>query len=446
MTSVIIDNVEFKVKDVVVPVSRLQGDRTHLLGFDASIFKNRTKDYDLTVSIKEEQILSFLQTKYTVEIIDVNSYYINDLKLYIDVRLNYKHNFNAYEFRNKFHIDCLNKLIQNNDVDIIQQWCLIDTKKRQQMVDENKKYLEIFEYVNNEDLANQIDRVVNGLYRRYTDEVLKRDLTNVKNGKAGYHIPPNHNKLITQFQPQIATNENIYWSNPINRRKHIENCVFLQYVKEYELTNDRILMNFRYNKYVQYYSYFPYSVSKQFTLDYKPQRVLDSFGGWGQRYLGFLDVDYIYNDLWTANYDGMLKIHNFCKTNTTISTDKKFYNEDAGTFPFNKVEIYDTYFSCPPYFNIEIYNNKRYDDYNEFLQLWDNSVKNTIHNKLKTFAFIIRNTFGNDLITVCNKYGLKLLTEHKIGRNIQHHMNRQKVSNDNKMEYLYVMTNQNFNS
>lgn len=438
MKSIIIDNITFEQKKVVLPVSAFKGSKTNYLGFDATIFKNRNINYDPDVNIKKQKIKAFLKKTFKeVDVLSSESYYIKDNDLYIDLRLDYKHNFNAYNKSNKFHISCLNELIEKEDKDIIRQWCIVDPEIRLKMIKENKKYLEIFNYDNDDDLRNQINRVYD-VRRKFTECELRKELLTIIKSKGNYSSTPTHNKIVAHFNPHIYTNENEFYKNPIDRRQHIENCRFLQYKMEHELSDSDILINFRFNKYITYYSYFSPLWAKKFIEDYQPGKILDPFGGWGHRYLAFLDLPYIYNDLWKKTYDGVCKIDEFCRKQISLPY-KKLLNEDAGTFKFNEMgEGYDCIYTCGPYFNFEKYDGKIYGSYQEFLELWEATVKNCICPTLQIFAFVIKSNFSKDCIGICEKYGLKLDKEILLGRNIQHHYNR--LKGEKIREYIYVMT------
>jgi len=430
---IIIDGKEFKQVDLELPVSAFKGSKKSYLGFDASIFKNRCEDYDCVIR-KEKEVASILRKHYKeLEELKHNEFYIKDIDLYIDVRLDYKHNFNAFNPRNKFHKNCLNELIEKNETDIIRQWCIIDPLRRSEMT--GKNYLEIFNYDNDQDLLNQISRVF-VLKRQYKDVELNREMDLILKNDGNYGASPVFNKIVTHFNPHIFRNENLFYADSFNRRKHIENCRFLQYKLEHELSTEDILINFRFNKSVSFYSYFASPWAKQFLNEYSPECVLDMFGGWGHRYLAFLNVKYIYNDLWKETYDGVKKIHEFCAQHIHLPY-KKFYNGDAGKIQFNKLEKYDVVFTCPPYFNYELYGDKKIDTYDDFLNLWDNSVKNSIHKDLRIFSFIIKSNYGADLISICNKYELELVREIPLGAKINHHYNR--LKNRKILEVLYIM-------
>ena len=443
MKTIIIDGMEFKQKEVVLPVSKFKGSKTNYLGFDATIFKNRYKDYDPDITTKTKIIHNILLNKFgkDFELLSKESFYIKSLDLCIDLRLDYKHNFNAYSPTYNFHIHCLNELIENNETEIIKQWCILDPQKRLQMISSGKKYLEIFHFNNEEDLLEQIKRVFI-IKREYSEEELGKELKNIVKNVGQYNSTPAFNKIVTHFNPHIFANENLLYSNPVERRRHIENCRFLQYKEEHELSTEDILINFRFNKFVTYYSYFSIGWAKRFYEEYKPVKVLDPFGGWGHRYLAFLNIEYIYNDYWKETYNGVLQIHNFCKSRIQLP-NKKFYCEDITKFKINEIETYDCVFTCPPYFNYEIYNGVKYNDYANFLDMWEASVKNCVHDKLKIFSFIIKNIYGDDLVNVCKKYNLVLEKEIALGRNTNHHYNKNK--NVKKIEHLYILTRRTSN-
>lgn len=431
---IIINDKVFKKKDVTLPVSVPGGSKKKLIGFDATIFKNRKKGefYGNWDDVKR-----IITDKYSnVSFISDKELYLKNLDLYIDSRLDYVHNFNAYNPDNLFHIDCLNQLIDGNQKDIILQWCIKDPEKRKMMTDSGKKYLEIYNFYDADDLHNQIRRATSGLIRKYDEKCLERELKNIHKSSGNYNSTPIYNKIISHFNcGSLFFNENEHYKNPINRRKHLENCSFLQYIPEHELTDEKILTNYRFNKYVSYYSYFSPMWAKAFIEEFQPKRVLDLFGGWGHRYLAFLDHEYIYNDFWDLTYSGVLGIHEFCKTRLKLP-EKIFYNEDAKFFKFNQVETYDTIFTCPPYENLEKYNNKVFKNQKDFLDLWENSVNNSIHQDLKIFSFIIKNSYASPMIDICKNFGLSFYKEIPIGANINHHYNRQKTNK--KLEHLYV--------
>jgi hypothetical protein len=438
----IIDNIEFNITEVKLPISKFKGSKHCYLGFDVSFFKNRYRDYDINIQNKKDNIIKFIQNNYKEVIIENDTIYIKEIDLTIDIRLDYIHNFNAYNKKNVFHINCLNELILNNEIDIIRTWCIIDPERRSNFI--YKKYLEVFNYNDNNDLKTQINRVCNGIFRCYNDDELKKELNQIIKNPGNYNSSPSHNKIVTNFNKHIFKNENEYYLDCIKRRRHIENCRFLQYKEEYELTDNDILINFRFNKYVQYYSYFSVLWAKAFLTEYKNdiKSVLDIFGGWGHRYLAFLKTEYIYNDIWNLSFDGVKKVHEFCERNIHSLPKKTFLNEDAKNYNFKNLN-YDCIFTCPPYFNVEVYDNGEYKDWNNFMELWDKSLENSITDKVKIFAFVIRDIFAEDLKKSLINYNFVFEKEIKLGKNIKHHYNRGKSKNSSS-ETLYIYFNKDY--
>ena len=154
---------------------------------------------------------------------------------------------------------------------------------------------------------------------------------------------------------------------------------------------------------------------KQFIRDYNPTTIYDPCGGWGHRLLASGDTPYIYNDLWGKSVDGvnkMIEFHNL--------QHKVVYNEDCRNFSPN--EQYDTVFTCPPYYNTEIYNDQPYDtleEYYEFLTLLiDKSVRNSVH----TFGMVINEIYGDKVSQLLNnkEFKVKIIKLEKQ----QHHFSR----------------------
>ena len=81
---------------------------------------------------------------------------------------------------------------------------------------------------------------------------------------------------------------------------------------------------------------------------------------------------------------------------------KIIYKEDSSNFI--PKEDYDAIFTCPPYYNVEIYTDKGIENlsYDKFSYSWEQVVKNC---KGKYFAFIINEKYKKDMLNiVLSKY------------------------------------------
>jgi len=147
--------------------------------------------------------------------------------------------------------------------------------------------------------------------------------------------------------------------------------------------------------------------------------ILDFSMGFGQRLLGILsldkDIKYIACDPYKRNVDSGQAIHDFLLENDMISNKKiEFINCGMEDLKLEDESI-DFAFSSPPYYNKEIYcldTSQAYHNrtYSEFLEWWDNSLKN-IYPYIKkggVFSFNISNDISNDMDKVALKYFKKI--------------------------------------
>lgn len=75
---------------------------------------------------------------------------------------------------------------------------------------------------------------------------------------------------------------------------------------------------------------------------------------------------YVYNDFSKETTDNVRRIVDFFGMDSFVT----IYNEDATEFVPDEAE-HAAWFLCPPYFNIEIYNGKKFkdiEDYSKFLK------------------------------------------------------------------------------
>jgi len=196
------------------------------------------------------------------------------------------------------------------------------------------------------------------------------------------------------------------------RRKLIENRIKYLNKKEEELTDRNLLHGFKISGLHYGFSHFNPLVIKKFIEEYNIKSIFDATGGWGHRLLGAMDIDYIYNDIDERTVEGckeIFKIFDFPNKN------KVFYNEDASTF--TPKEEYEAVFTCPPYYDLELYNHEKtstnmYTEYNEWLnKWWYGVVKSSLKSSVKYFAFVMNDRYSEDMLNICIKNGLKLIKE-----------------------------------
>lgn len=135
--------------------------------------------------------------------------------------------------------------------------------------------------------------------------------------------------------------------------------------------------------------------------------VYDFSAGWGARCLAAMSLRYNYigvDPLTSDNINDMIKFYNDSKE-LNISGSYICYNvcsQDEVLYELLPDNI-DLAFSCPPYFNLEVYSKdatqsyNQYSNYNDWLEYYWRPTIKICHNKLKDngkLVFIIKDRYG----------------------------------------------------
>lgn len=407
--SIIINDHTFSQKEVKLPTS-IQRRGNQLIGFDRSFISNRTQNQS-TININQ-----ILNKTYSVkQNYNDCDYYLLDYDLYIDLLLNQNHNFSAYHPTDKWHQNCLNELIENDQIDLIKQWCITDTQKRESM--KNNKYLEIFEINSSQDLNTQIVRAAQGMEYIYDQSSMLAEFESIKsNNNIQFDKNITSNKTILTNQPHFYKRENeLYITDRTWRRRLIDNCKAFLYKKEYELNDKEMLRQIKIAGLHDGFSHHSAFWIKSFILKYNVKSIYDPCGGWGQRLLGSHNIFYIYNDTDIDSVNGVKNIAKLLNLQNNV-----FYNFDAAIFI--PPEDYECVFSCPPYFDIESYfgentSTTQFPTYNDWLNIWwRNVIKASVKPSCKYFVYIINNQYKDDMAKICVEEGLELFEEIKIAK------------------------------
>lgn len=204
-------------------------------------------------------------------------------------------------------------------------------------------------------------------------------------------LPPNNafvsNYIVKYFQQdQFYKSEKDIWRSSREMRETLitNRCMYLG-KNQADLTTADILAGFKISGMHYGYSHFNPLVFKWFISKYNAKACYDPCGGWGHRLLGSMDLKkYIYNDLSSHVKQNVDKIIQYFGIQNTMT-----YCNDAKTFC--PKEDFDTMFTCPPYFNVEVYECGKFKDIEDFHQFIDSlftvfKCKKTC----KTFGIVIR--------------------------------------------------------
>jgi hypothetical protein len=279
---------------------------------------------------------------------------------------------------------------------------------------------ELFRGIVSRDCIYKWVRNKKSLDYRYTDEQCKRELINLTKSVPSYTTYPTRNRIVHTYQPHFFDKERKLWSNKSIRNKLIENRT--KYLNKTEFSDREILRGFKISGIHIGFSHFSPLWFVKFIKDNNIKSVYDPCGGWGHRMIGasICDIDYIYNDKWDKTFEGCKRMSDF------LDFDCIMYNEDCTTF--TPTGDYECIFTCPPYDNVEIYNDEVIADYNKFLvDMFKCSIKESVN----TIAIVINKPYIDKVIDAC-PFKIKEIitlgtTDHKS------HFN---ISNSHKGEYL----------
>jgi hypothetical protein len=423
------------------------------INISKKMIETKRENHTLNTSQPEEDLYKYLLSKYNKVERNYNKdprypfccdFYIYSLDLFIELNLSWVHGYRSYLAKDK---DCIVQLQEwqekattsryyKNAIDV---WTRTDVLKRQTAKAKDLNYLEVFCYENNNDIDEQIRRVMCGLSYAYDNVKLNQEFNQIKNMPGDYLASTHTNKIILTYQTHFFKRENDMWKDPILRRKLIENRIKYLFKPESKLTDRDLLRGFKISGIHYGYSHFSPFWFKAFIEEFKLNSIYDPCGGWGQRLLGACDKTYIYNDTDTNTASKCAKI-----ADDFALTDKVFYNEDASKF--TPKEDYDAVFTCPPYFNTEVYYGSNdslsaYPKYTDWLNTWwRNLVKSSVKPNTKYFAFITNNKYKNDMSNIVKACGLSFIKEVHIGKNNISHLQFNKEIT-NKGESLMVFNN-----
>lgn len=245
----------------------------------------------------------------------------------------------------------------------------------------------------------------------YTESQLKKEWEYICKRPGGYNAISNNNKNILHFQPHFYQHERQLLQNTSIRDKILKNREKYLNKPINNITNKEILAGFKISGIFYSFSHFSPFWAKQFIQDNGSKAIYDPCGGWGHRLLGICSnpsVHYIYNDFWDKTFNGVKNIvlHHKIKNASlyNLKCEELVPSED-----------YDTIFTCPPYFNLEKYNNKEFVNYADFTNWWSAAVNLFLKNCVKVVGVCIDYKNKNTVSDPFLKKGLELVSELRLG-------------------------------
>lgn len=229
----------------------------------------------------------------------------------------------------------------------------------------------------------------------YTTEQCLTEWSSFKAKPGNYDSAPRNNRIVLTHQPHFYHIEQELYKDKSIRKRLIANRI--KYLFKEKFSDRELLRGFKISGIHIGYSHFSSFWFKKFITDNNITGVYDPCGGWGHRFIGAAAsrVPYIYNDKWDLSVKGVKAISKL------ISVPVTTYNNDCTQF--TPQEDYDCVFTCPPYYNVEVYSDagfKNITEYSEFIRkMFQCSIKpctsviGIVIND--TFKSIIVNEIGN---------------------------------------------------
>lgn len=393
---------------------------------------------DIFENLLKENNINYIK-HYRSELYPFNcDFYIPEKDLYIELNLHWTHGLAPFDLFNAEHLNKLKKWIGKNTkfyINAVDVWTRRDVNKREIVKNNSLNYAEVF----SESQFYNIMLYLKDSLRYYSsDEARLSEMNRIINNKGDYSKFTTDNKIVLSFQyKEFYKEENRLWKNTDIKNFIVQNRE--KYLLKKEFTDNELLRGFKISgKYIGYSHHSPFWI-KAFVEEFNIKSIYDPCGGWGHRFLGAYNIDYIYNDTNLSVLNNVKELYS--KYKEYFNGNKYFYNEDASSF--KPKEYYDAVFTCPPYYNTEIYEDdksstKLYNNYNDWLNIWwRNLVK--INNNAKYFSFVINSKYLEDMKNICLNKGLQLLKIIKVGKTVLNHFQHNKQTR--KDEYLLIFNN-----
>jgi len=213
-----------------------------------------------------------------------------------------------------------------------------------------------------------------------------------------------------QFDELYKREIDLWNKNPLERVGTLQSNLYynrLKYINKnpLELSDLEIIRGLNISGKIIAYSHFNNIKFKEFLSKYNIKSVYDPCAGWGERLVtcAALGLKYFGIDINENVIEGHKKIiehYNLIDQITICEDSSKYIN----------VNNFDCTFTCPPYWNTEIYTDKGAENlsYDEFLNWWKQIIKNS---NTKIFAYQINQKYKNDMNKVLLELGYTFIEE-----------------------------------
>jgi len=419
----------------------LYKDKDFVLKRNRKMFDTKRKNNSFNISTIENNLYSFLKEntgliierqKFDMRFPYSVDFYFPQFDLFVDFNGHWTHGNEPFDKNNSNHLLILKSWLKKAETskywkNAVYVWTDLDVRKKNESL--NINYLSIYEKDFDSILKiikNKIENLNKVLVYIYDKETKAKELEKIlfklKGKDVAYDTRAIDNKIVLSNQPNFYKKENELFRNVSVQEKLINNRVKYLNKRKEDLTDKELLRGFKISGIWQGFSHFNWEWEASFIKEFNIKSVYDPCGGWGHRFMGALNIKYIYNDIDFDTYSGVININNFCKK--FITTKKVFYNEDASKF--TPKEKYEAIFTCPPYWNQEKYfseNSSSNFGYAEWLLWLEEMIKHSSCNCLKYVAIVMYKDYIADTKNILNKY-FSFIKEQPLGQKINDFKNK----------------------
>ena len=352
--------------------------------------------------------LDYIQQYYNEEYPYLCDFYIPSKKLYVEINVFWTHGhhwfLNSEEDKQVLNEWTLkdNKFYNN----AIYTWTDLDVRKRNIAKQNNLNYITLWTLsdINAWFLLDCPDgKDYEKEYSWYSSRELKNELS------FGRLDQINRNVKYVQFDEfykrelKFWSDNSEYKSNQLNEQlKLYENRLNYIHKSSSELTDLEILRGLNISGKIKAYTMFSNVGMLEFIDKYKPDAIYDPCAGWGERLLtcAIKNIKYYGYDINTNLKSGYNKlIDHFGLTEQVFRDDNQANIND-----------YDCLFTCPPYYNVEVYTNKGAENlsYEKFLIWWKLIIAQSNCNLI---AYQINQKYKNDMNQAIIELGYSFVEE-----------------------------------
>lgn len=401
--------------------TRKQNNRYSKSQIEDKLYEYLIKEFGKE-NVERQYIENNFSFDFKINRVDISNKHRGNFIQLVELNGGFYHNFRPY-IECEEHIREYEKLYNRGGMyrGIAHKWRDIDTEKFKYCKQQNLNYTCIYFDITPKPY--------------FTEQELIKCFNKIKNENSKYTNISRNNEIVDNFcYKELYKNvfnyfktEKIY-SYLVNRIKYANDYGYgCHVISELKLLKD-------FNKQgssVATYTMHPISNIRKFIIDNDIKCIADPFAGWGHRMIGAnsLGVTYIGCDINRNQYKNLISIKSFLADINTSNIN--LLNEDSINVDTLNYK-YDAIFTCPPYWNTEIYTEEGIEnlDYTNYKAKLVAIIRKWITPSVKVVGIQLNEKFEDIISEISKDYEKIILNQGT------HHFNK---DNKNNYEAIYII-------